>query len=708
MESTVGREREQERGLPHEHINMGSDVAELAADSLDQASTTAPAELYGSWAQYGQYEQYQSSTLVQSGQAATEQSAGQHHVYSAFTSPQSEVSEVHAAVSAAEATHTSVSSVGETYQVAAQADMTRSCGTPGPTMTAQGNVTSSSTSYASVQSQQSVQMVYAVPISMQPVSPSNHVLPNQSDYMTEAVSNYQGGSSLQTATSSEPIQASMMVQSHFTTQGAHQTGFSPSQVPPVTPDAQYYTQATVAQPNPVPQMVFYQAGPNGPQYINVQSSTGQPIIQGQPQLFSSSRRLWNKETAVQAKEATINATKKAYGKSKEFIVNKDGARAVAKTTWRQSKDVLVKTNEMIDKYVKPLMPAIAAMDPELAAGLRTASQVGAGISANDRRQLQAQQMQNSAGARNGPSQQGTAQPQLDAAALANLAPLLTLLQQTTQANAASGNQQGNDAQAQARLLAALLQVQQQQQQQQQQPQIQQPRSQQSLVQQPYGGQPQQRQWQQGTQPYGPQLQQQQPQIQQPEFRRAQVQQSVVQQPYDEPQQPQQQQWQQGAQPHVQQPQPQQYQQQQPQSEQAQLQKANTQQLQVQQEYAPPLQQQQWQLPAQPHMPQQRLQPRRHNLPRRKPVSSAPAIQPEPQQAPATQFQPPPPADPLADSAAEPVRDQLASFLPLHMPYNLNLDKLQQLNSNHLRQQTTSQTALQSKSETNSLHSSQPI
>ncbi|KAH8907745.1 hypothetical protein BR93DRAFT_937086 [Coniochaeta sp. PMI_546] len=598
MDSTLG----QDQGQYHEANSMesSSETSNSVASAPDKTALYTPTEQYGSWAQYEQI-QYQTATVLQSTPTVTDQMSGQYYVY---PTQESQAVEPPTYVSAAEAAHFAISSTAQTYQVVARPDASETYAVPSAPATAAYDSVSSFTTYASAHSQHTAETAFLAQTQIQQPLPSTpQGLPEQPTYMTQAVANNQFQDVASTTTSWLPAQASVLDQAQYTVQGDTQTcSSSPYQTLAVTPDGQYYTQVPLSTANHGPEVAVYQAGPGNVLYMTTQSATGQMMVQTQPQSSSSGRKIWNKETAVHAKEATINATKKAYGKSKEFIVNKDGARAMAKTTWRQSKDVMIKTTDLMDKYVKPLMPLIAAADPELAASLRATSQVGRMVKTQDRKQ-------NSAQGKNGPgvgsdaAQQNAAHPQLDAAALANLAPLLALLQQTTQLNAASGNQQGNDAQAQARLLAALLQVQLQQPQQAQiQPQAQQPQIQ----------QPQQSNGEQQQQ------QQQQYQVQQPLAH----QQSKTSPPQSS----------------------------QGQTQQPQIQDPMAGQPYVQQQHAP--QSQNWQQPAQQPTSQQQQQ-QQHKIPRRKPVSSNPASH-QPTATPA----------PSAFAAASPPPDteQLASLV----------------------------------------------
>lgn len=603
MDSTLG----QDQGQYHEANSMesSSEAHNSVASGPDKTVLYTPTEQYGSWAQYEQI-QYQTATVLQSTPTLTDQMSAQYYVY---PTQESQAVEPPTYVSAAEAAHFAISSTAQAYQVVAQPDASETYAVPSAPATAAYDNVASFTTYTSAHSQQTAETAYMAQTQIQQSLPSTpQALPGQPTDLTQAVANNQFQGAASTTTSWLPAQASMLGQAQYTVQGGTQTcSSSPYQTLAVTPDGQYYTQIPLSPANQGPEVAVYQAGPGSVVYMTTQPATGQMMVQTHPQ-SSSGRKIWNKETAVHAKEATINATKKAYGKSKEFIVNKDGARAMAKTTWRQSKDVMIKTTDLMDKYVKPLMPLIAAADPELAASLRATSQIGRIVKTQDRKQISAQG-KNGPGVGSDAAQQNAAHPQLDAAALANLAPLLALLQQTTQLNAASGNQQGNDAQAQARLLAALLQVQMQQPQQGQiQPQIQQP-------QQSYGEQQQQQQQQYQVQtpvayqqlktspPQSPEGQAQQPQIQQP----------TAGQPYVLQQ------------PHL-----------------AHLQSE------VQQQVAP--QSQQWQQPTQQQTAQQQQQ---HKIPRRKPVSSNPAShQPTAMPAPSASAATSPPPD----------TDQLASLM----------------------------------------------
>lgn len=498
MESTL--DSEQVRYHETDSVEVSYDSNELGASSADHTPLHAPNDTYGSWAQYEQV-QYQSTTVLQSSQTVTDQVSGQSYGYS---DQQQQVPEVRTTLSVTEAAQPAISPAAQTYQAAAQVGASQAYDTSAaPAITVQDNVTYF-TGYASVQTNQTAETAYAAPIHMQqpaPLSPQG--LPGQPMYMAQTAAQNQLQSVPSTIPYWQAAQAPMIVQPQYTVQGGVQTSGSPFHTLQVGPDGQYHVLVPVTQVAQGPQTIMYQTGPNGVQYMTTQT------FQPQPQSSSSGRKIWNKETAVQAKEATINATKKAYDKSKEFIVNKDGARAVAKTTWRQSKDVMVKTTDLMDKYVKPLMPVITAANPELAASLRTASGIGRTVKAQDRKLGQAHQAKNGPGM--GPGGQNVAQPQLDAAALANLASLSALLQQTVQLNAVSGNQQDTDAQAQARLLATLLQIQQQQGQQPQiqQPQVQQPPAQQLGIQQSQQYHVQQPFAQQQPQPASPQPQAQQ-------------------------------------------------------------------------------------------------------------------------------------------------------------------------------------------------------
>lgn len=410
-------------GETQEGLYVSNDTAagELPLSGFESSGSMDAVELYGSPTQY---EQYQTTTTEIPFDQTLPGSETSYNVFPTYSEQQSQLFETQTSVSV---TDYETYSTGQTYD----ASQTMVYAVPQFTSD-QGSVAS-----GLFQSYQITDTAYTTPTPAAVDGPpfqSAQVLTSQSTYTVQPAQSYHLDASTIAA---QPGQVPVYTQPLLQTQGNYQpVGYQ--QILQVAPDGQhYYVQAPV----PAQQPGIYQMNPN--------------TLQAQPltlQLQFAKPKILRRETASQAKEATIKFSKQAYAKSKEFITNKDGARAVAKQTWKQGKNLTIKTTDMLDKYVRPLMPFIAMQDMELAMALRAAQGVGHGLKGPgggvQRRPV-------------GGGGQGV--QQMDAAALANLTQVLTLLQASGgNVGGMGGGGGGQMDEGQARLLAALLQMQQQQ------------------------------------------------------------------------------------------------------------------------------------------------------------------------------------------------------------------------------------------------------
>jgi hypothetical protein len=402
-----------------QYVSNDSAAGELRVSDLESSLNVDAAELYGSPTQF---EQYQITTTAINFDQTVPGPEASYNVYPTYVDQQSQVLETQTSVSITEyATY----STGQTYD----ASQTMVYAIP-QEVSCQDNVAS-----GLIQSYQAVDTAYTNPAAVDgPASQAAQGIAGQADYMVQPAQSYHLDAS---TVAVQPDQTPTFTQPQVHTQGGYTaTGYQ--HILQVGPDGQqYYVQVPV----PVQQPGIYHVNPN--------SMQAQPLTL---QLQFTKPKILRRETASQAKEATIKFSKQAYAKSKEFITNKDGARAVAKQTWKQSKNLTIKTTDMLDKYVKPLMPFIAMQDMELATALRVAQGVGHSLKGPG------------GGVQRRPvGSGGQAVQQMDAAALANLAQVLSLLQGSGgNAGVMGGGGGGQMDEGQVRLLAALLQVQQQQ------------------------------------------------------------------------------------------------------------------------------------------------------------------------------------------------------------------------------------------------------
>ncbi|RKU45481.1 hypothetical protein DL546_008216 [Coniochaeta pulveracea] len=394
------------------YVSIDTAASELPVGGSEPSFNMNTAELYGDPIQY---EQYQTTTTAIQFDQTLPAPETSYDVYATAGGQQPQLLETQTAVSVTEyATY----STGQTYD----ASQTMVYAIP-VTTTGQDNVTS-----GLVQSYQVTDTAYTTPAAVDgSASQSFQVMTDQPAYVAQPAQTYQVDASTMAP---QPGQTSFLAQPQIQTQSTFQP-VAYQQVLQVAPDGQHYY---IQVPVPAQQPGIHQLNPN--------------TMQAQPltlQLQFTKPKILRRETASQAKEATIKFSKQAYAKSKEFITNKDGARAVAKQTWKQSKNLTIKTTDMLDKYVRPLMPFIATQDMELAMALR----VGLGVGNSLKGPGGSVQRRPVGGG-------GQGVQQMDAAALANLTQVLALLQSSDGIAGGTGDGvwgQTDEGQARARFKA---------------------------------------------------------------------------------------------------------------------------------------------------------------------------------------------------------------------------------------------------------------